>query len=75
MAFGQTFNVAGFRLYRDREIAEHIAGMVGAGSKVSLVKDAGQGMISVSVEKLSKCIGYCPRRGDFLREFIETQFV
>ncbi len=71
---GEVFNVAGSRVYRDREIASYIAGKAGAGSNVTLVRDPGQGMISVSVDKLSQTMGYHPRESDFLKKFIDARF-
>ena len=73
-AFGQIYNVAGCRVYRDKEIAQYIAQMGRAGSKVSLVSDPGQGMILVSIDKLSQSVGYHPRKVDFLRDLIDSYF-
>jgi UDP-glucose 4-epimerase len=73
-ALGETFNVAGHRLYRDREIAGYIARKGGTGSVLSLLNDPGQAMISVSVEKLSQSVGYSPRKSDFLRGLIDARF-
>jgi UDP-glucose 4-epimerase len=72
-ALGETFNVAGRRLYRDREIAEYIARKGGSRPALSSVNDPGQGMISVSVEKLHRFAGYSPRKSDFLRGFIDAR--
>jgi UDP-glucose 4-epimerase len=69
---GEVFNVAGCRVYRDSDIARHIAAKAGSGSKVTLFSDPGQGMVSVSVDKLSQAIGYHPRESDFLRELIDA---
>jgi UDP-glucose 4-epimerase len=74
LAQGEVFNLAGSQIYRDGELAEYIAGKTRTSSKVILMNDPGQAMVSVSVEKLSTAIGYQPRKTDFLREFIDAQF-
>jgi UDP-glucose 4-epimerase len=73
-AYGEVFNLAGNRIYRDGELADYIARKAGTGGRVTLLDDPGQGMISVSVEKLTRTIGYHPREDDFLREFIDARF-
>lgn len=70
-AAGEVFNLAGYRLYKDHEIAEYIASKKSRFSEVEKAYDPGQDLISVSVEKLSAAIGYQPRRTDFLRQFID----
>ena len=72
-ALGEVFNVAGSRVYRDKEIADYIAASAGSGSKVALVSDPGQALISVSVDKLSHAIGLRPRSADFLKRFIDAR--
>jgi nucleoside-diphosphate-sugar epimerase len=71
---GQIFNLAGHRNYRDRDMAESIASKACTSSNIMLIDDPGEEMISISIKKLSKTIGYHPRRADFLREFIDAQF-
>ncbi len=74
LAFGQVFNVAGNRIYQDRDIAEYIRGKACTGSRIVLMSEPGQRMISVSIDKLSRRLGYIPRQNDFLREFINACF-
>jgi len=71
---GKIFNLAGSRSYRDQEIADYIAHKANTGSKVTLLNDPGQRMISVSIDKLSKAIGYHPRKNDFLKAFIDLKY-
>jgi UDP-glucose 4-epimerase len=73
-ALGEIFNVAGCRTYRDEEMAEYIAQKAGNRSGLSLVHDPQLGAISVSTQKLAECIGYSPRKCDFLRDFIDARF-
>jgi nucleoside-diphosphate-sugar epimerase len=71
---GEVYNLAGSRNYLDRDLAGYIAQKARTGSKVVLINDPGEGMISVSVDKLSRTIGYQPCESDFLREFIDARF-
>jgi UDP-glucose 4-epimerase len=73
-AFGEVFNLAGCHEYRDGELAEYISDKSRTGSKVTLLDDPGQAMISVSIDKLSRTFGYQPQESDFLRKFIDEQF-
>jgi UDP-glucose 4-epimerase len=73
-AFGEVFNVAGSRAYRDPDIAHYIASKAGTRRQVVLINDPGQSMISVSTDKLTRTIGYHPRESDFLRDFIDARF-
>jgi UDP-glucose 4-epimerase len=73
-AFGEIFNLAGNRNYLDRNLAEYIAQKARTGSKVVLMNNPGEGMISVSIDKLARTIGYHPCESDFLREFIDAHF-
>jgi UDP-glucose 4-epimerase len=70
-AFGQVFNVAGLYTYRDSELAEQIAGV--AGCAVELLEDAGEQMISVSVQKLQRMLRYVPRQEAFLKGLIQDR--
>lgn len=69
-AHGEVFNLAGMHTYRDPAIAHHIVETVGTQSKVELVEDPTQDMISVSVKKLRQLLGYVPERGEFLTKLI-----
>jgi UDP-glucose 4-epimerase len=71
---GEVYNLAGSRNYLDRNLAGYIAEKARTGSKVVLINDPGEGMISVSTDKLSRTIGYHPCKSDFLREFIDARF-
>jgi UDP-glucose 4-epimerase len=71
-AYGEVFNVAGVVTYRDSEVAHFIVEQVGAGSRIELVEDRAQEMVSVSVDKLSQLLGYKPERGEFLTQLIAS---
>lgn len=71
-AYGEVFNVAGVYTYRDSEVARFIVEQVGNGSRIELVEDRTQEMVSVSVEKLSRLLGYGPERGEFLTQLIAS---
>ncbi len=73
-AFGEIFNLAGNRNYLDKNLAEYITQKARTGSKVVLMNNPGEGMISVSIDKLARTIGYHPCESDFLREFIDSRF-
>ena len=65
-AYGEVFNLAGSHTYRDLELARYIVAASGSASQIEPVEDAMQGMISVSVDKLRRVLGYEPQRGEFL---------
>jgi nucleoside-diphosphate-sugar epimerase len=69
-AHGEVFNLAGSHTYRDPDVARYIVERAGSGSAVELVEDATQTMVSVSVEKLRRRLGYEPERGEFLTRLI-----
>lgn len=71
-AYGEVFNVAGVYTYRDSEVAHFIVEQVGTGSRIELVEDRTQEMVSVSVEKLSQLLGYRPECGEFLTQLIAS---
>jgi len=71
-ALGEVFNVAGSRIYRDSDIADHVVETAGTASKVALLEDSGRSMISVSIDKISRQLGYRPREDDFLSELISA---
>lgn len=71
-AYGEVFNLAGLYTYRDSELAHFIVEQVGTGCRIELVKDRAQEMVSVSVEKLSRLLGYRPERGEFLTQLIAS---
>ena len=39
-------------------------------SRVEQVEDPAQEMVSVSVDKLARCLGYAPQRGEYLTGLI-----
>jgi len=71
-AHGEVFNLAGSHTYRDPKVARYIAETARSGSEVELVEDATQGMVSVSVDKLHRRLGYEPERGEFLTGLIQN---
>lgn len=68
---GEVLNLAGTHTYSDPELARYIIEMTGAGSPVELIEDPAQGMISVSVDKLRRLLGYEPERREFLTELTQ----
>jgi UDP-glucose 4-epimerase len=68
---GQIFNLAGLHTYRDADLARFIVEATGSKSQVGLVESPTEQMISVSVERLHRYLGYAPRRGEFLTELIQ----
>jgi len=72
-AHGEVFNLAGSVTYRDSQLARYIVEMTGSQSQVELVEDPTQEMISVSVDKSRRLLGYQPRRGEFLTELIRER--
>jgi UDP-glucose 4-epimerase len=70
-AHGEVFNLAGSHTYCDPDVARHIVETAGSGSEVELVEDATQTMVSVSVDKLRRRLGYEPERGEFLTGLIQ----
>jgi len=70
-AHGEVFNLAGSHTYRDPDVARYIAETAGPGSEVELVEDVAQTMVSVSVDKLRRRLGYEPARGEFLTGLIQ----
>jgi UDP-glucose 4-epimerase len=68
---GQIFNLAGVHIYRDADLARFIVEVTGSKSQVGLVERPTEQMISVSVEKLHRILGYTPRRGEFLTKLIQ----
>jgi UDP-glucose 4-epimerase len=69
-AHGEVFNLAGSHTYSDPELARYIVETVGSGSQIELVEDPAQGMVSVSVDKLRRLLGYRSERGEFLTGLI-----
>jgi UDP-glucose 4-epimerase len=65
-AYGEIFNLAGSRTYSDPERAHTIVETTGSESRIELVEDPTQGMISVSVDKLRWLLGCEPEREEFL---------
>ncbi len=71
-AHGEVFNLAGSYTYSDPDLARYIVGTAKSESQVELIEDSTQGMISVSVDKLRRRIGYEPERGEFMTELIQS---
>lgn len=69
-AQGAVFNLAGSHTYREPELARYIIQTAGSESRLQALDDPLQGMISVSVEKIRRCLGYRPERGEFLTGLI-----
>ena len=67
---GEVFNLAGSHTYHDPEVARCIVQMVESASKIQLIEDPMQGMVSVSVEKLRRRLAYQPESGEFLTGLI-----
>jgi len=70
-AFGHVFNVAGLHTYRDSELAQEIGSAFGCA--VEMVENPGEAMVSVSVQKLQRVLGYVPRREAFLEQLIQER--
>jgi UDP-glucose 4-epimerase len=68
---GQIFNLAGLHTYRDADLARFIVEATGSKSQVGLIESPTEQMVSVSVERLHRFLGYAPRREDFLTELIQ----
>lgn len=70
-AYGQVFNLAGSHTYSDPELARCIVEMARSESQVELIEDPAQQMVSVSVDKLDRVLGYRPERGEYLTGLIQ----
>lgn len=71
-AHGEVFNLAGSHTYSDPELARYVVETARSESRVELVEDPTQGMISVSVDKLRRLLGYESDRGEFLTALIQN---
>jgi UDP-glucose 4-epimerase len=69
-AHGAVFNLAGSHTYSEPELARYIVETTGSESQIQLIEDPTQGMISVSVDRLRRVLGYEPQRGEFLTALI-----
>jgi UDP-glucose 4-epimerase len=69
-AHGEVFNLAGSHTYSDPKLAKYIVETTGSGSRIELVENPTQGMISVGVDKLRRRLGYEPQREEFLTGLI-----
>jgi nucleoside-diphosphate-sugar epimerase len=69
-ACGEVFNLGGSHTYSDPELARYVVETAGSASKVELVEEPTQRMVSVSVDKLHRLLGYEPLRGEFLTGLI-----
>jgi len=72
-AFGEVFNLAGSWQYQDIVLARQIVDATETEVKVELVEDPGQWMVSVSVEKLRRVLGFSPMRGEFLSGLVRSR--
>jgi UDP-glucose 4-epimerase len=71
-AQGEVFNLAGSHTYHEPEMARYIVQTAGSKNRMQWVDDPLQGMISVSVDKLQRCLGYRPECGEFLTALIRA---
>jgi len=69
-AYGQVFNLAGSHTYNEPELARYIVETARSESRVELVEDPAQEMVSVSIDKLDRTLGYRPERGEYLTGLI-----
>jgi UDP-glucose 4-epimerase len=69
-AQGEVFNLAGSHRYSEPELARYIVQAAQSQSRVELLDDPLQGMVSVSVDKLRHCLGFRPQQGEFLTGLI-----
>ena len=69
-ACGEIFSLAGSHTYSEPTLARTIVEMADSGSPVELGTDSTQEMISVSVDKLRRLLGYEPEHGEFLTALI-----
>jgi nucleoside-diphosphate-sugar epimerase len=74
-AQGEVFNLAGWHTYSEPELARYIVRTAQSHSPVELLDDPLQAMVSVSVEKLRRCLGYRPQQGEFLTDLIRKALV
>ena len=61
----------GVHTYHDAELARAIVEAAGSQSPLELAEDPAQEMISVSVDKLCRVLGYVPQKGEFLSGLIQ----
>jgi UDP-glucose 4-epimerase len=71
-AHGEVLNLAGTHTYDDTELARYVVETARSKSMIELVEDPAQGMVSVSVGKLRRSLGYEPERGEFLTGLIRN---
>jgi nucleoside-diphosphate-sugar epimerase len=74
-AQGEVFNLAGSHTYSEPELARYIVEAAQSKSHVELVADPLQAMVSVSVDKLRRLLGYRPEEGEFLTGLIHNALV
>jgi UDP-glucose 4-epimerase len=67
---GEVFNLAGSHTYHEPELGRYIIETAVSKSRLQWVDDPLQGMISVSVDKLQRCLAYRPQQGEFLTGLI-----
>jgi len=71
-AVGEVFNLAGDWRYLDTDLAHDIARLTRPKGRVECFDDPGQTMISVTVGKLCRSLGYAQGRGEFLSDLIRN---
>lgn len=71
-AHGEVFNLAGSHTYSDSDLARYIVETTGSESQIELIEDPTQGMISVSVDKLRRVLGYEPERGESMTGLVQS---
>ena len=69
-AHGEVFNLAGTHTYREPAVARTIVETAGSESRIELIEDPEQRMVSVSVAKLRRYLGYRPGCREFLTGLI-----
>jgi hypothetical protein len=69
-SYGEVFNMAGSRRYRDSELARQIIKTTASVSELELIKDPGGQMVSVNTGKLRHKLGYHYKQVDFLPSVI-----
>jgi UDP-glucose 4-epimerase len=69
-ACGQVLNLAGTHTYNDPELARYIVETARSESHIELIEDPTREMISVSIDRLRRELGYKPELGEFLTGLI-----
>ena len=72
-AYGEVFNLAGSHTYSDPELAHYIVATAKSASPIELIEDPTQGMVSTSIDRLHRILGYEPAHGEFLTGLIRSR--